>query len=110
VGVDAAVGAHGAKDRVTGECYVVDRFDEGVEGGVQTFAALEEQAGSAGVAVDGAIVGEFEVLSELPRGAPVDEFLFDSFAFGVVADDAATAVPFEEEDLKLLLRPRARGW
>ena len=57
VAVDAAVGAHGAKDRVAGECYVVDGFDEGVEGGVQTFAALEEKAGGAGMAVDGAVVG-----------------------------------------------------
>jgi hypothetical protein len=103
--VDAAVGAHGPKDRVAGECYIVDGFDEGVEGGVQTFAALEEQTGGAGVAVDGAVVGEFVVLRELPGGAPVDEFLFDGFAFGVVADDAAAAVPFEEQDLQLLLQP-----
>ena len=95
VAVDAAVGAHGAEDGVAGECYIVDGFDEGVEGGVQTFAALEEQAGGAGVAVDGAIVGELVVLRELPGSAPVDEFLFDGFAFGVVADDAAAAVAFE---------------
>ena len=105
VAVDAAVGAHGAKDGVAGERYIVDGFDEGVEGGVQTFAALEEQAGGAGVAVDGAIVGELVVLRELPGGAPVDEFLFDGFAFGVVADDAPAAVSFEEEDLQLLLQP-----
>ena len=105
VAVDTAVGAHGAKDRVAGECHVVDGFDEGVEGGVQTFAALEEQADGAGVAVDGAVVGELVVLSELPGCAPVDEFLFDSFAFGMVADDAAAAVAFEQERLKLLLQP-----
>src|SRR5580693_7164461 len=87
VAVDAAVGAHGAKDRVAGEGYVVDGFDEGVEGGVQTFAALEEQTGGAGVAVDGAVVVELVILRELPGGAPVDEFLFDGFAFGMVADD-----------------------
>jgi hypothetical protein len=103
VAVDAAVGAHGAEDRVAGECYVVDGFDEGVEGGVQTLAALEKQAGGAGVPVDGAVVVELVVLSELPGGAPVDEFLFDGFAFGVVADDAAAAVSFEEEDLQLFL-------
>jgi hypothetical protein len=80
VAVDAAVGAHGAEDRVAGEGYVVDGFDEGVEGGVQTFAALEEKTGSAGVAVDSAVVGELVVLRELPGGAPVDEFLFDGFA------------------------------
>jgi len=80
VAVDAAVGAHGAEDRVPGECHVVDGFDEGVEGGVQTFAALEEKTGSAGVAVDSAVVGELVVLRELPGGAPVDEFLFDGFA------------------------------
>ena len=105
VAVDAAVGAHGAEDGVAGEGYVVDGFDEGVEGGVQTFAALEEQAGGAGVAVDGAIVGKLVVLRELPGGAPVDEFLFDGFAFGMVADNAAAAVSFEEEDLQLLLQP-----
>ena len=104
VAVDAAVGAHGAEDGVAGECYVVDRFDEGIEGGVQTFAALEEQAGGAGVAVDGAIVVELVVLREFPGGAPVDEFLFDGFAFGVVADDAAAAVAFEDDDLQLLLQ------
>ena len=105
VAVDAAVGAHGAKDRVAGEGYVIDGFDEGIEGGVQTFAALEEKASGAGVAVDGAVVGKLVVLRELPGGAPVDEFFFDGFAFGVVADDAATAVPFEDERLKLLLQP-----
>ena len=105
VAVDAAVGAHGAKDRVASKCYVVDGFDEGVEGGVQTFAALEEKAGGAGVAVDGAVVGKLVVPRELPGGSPVNEFLFDGFAFGVVADDAATAVPFEDERLKLLLQP-----
>ena len=104
LGVDAAVGAHGAEDRVAGECYVVDGFDEGVEGGVQTFAALEKQPGGTCVAVDGAIVGELVVLCEFPGGAPVDEFLFDGFAFGVVTYDAAAAVSFEEEDLKLLLQ------
>ena len=104
VAVDAAVGAHGAKDGVAGECDVVDGFDEGVEGGVQTFAALEEQAGGAGVTVDGAIVVEFVVLREFPGGAPVDEFLFDRFAIGMVADDAAAAVSFEEERLQLLLQ------
>ena len=105
VAVDAAVGAHGAKDRVAGEGYVIDGFDEGVEGGVQTFAALEQKAGGAGVAVDGAIVAELVVVSESRGGAPVDKFFFDGFAFGVVADDAATAVPFEDECLKLLLQP-----
>ena len=105
VAVDAAVGAHGAKDRVAGEGYVVDGFNEGVEGGVQTFASLEEQAGGAGVAVDSAVVGKLVVLRELPGGAPVDEFLFDGFPFGVVADDAAAAVAFEEERMKLLLQP-----
>jgi hypothetical protein len=105
VAVDAAVGAHGAKDGVAGECYIVDGFDEGIECGVQTFAALEEKAGGAGVAVDGAIVGELVVLSELPGGAPVDEFFLDGFPFGVVANDATAAVAFEEEDLQLLLQP-----
>src|ERR1700745_180810 len=83
--------------------YVVDGFDEGIEGRVQTFAALEEKAGGAGVAVDGAIVGELVVVGELPGSAPVGEFFFDGFAFGVVADDTAAAVSFEEEHLQLLL-------
>jgi hypothetical protein len=104
VAVDATVGAHGAEDCVAGEGYVVNGFDEGVEGGVQTFAALEEKAGGAGVAVDGAIVGELVVVSEPRGGAPVDEFFFDGFAFGVVADDAAAAVSFEDERLKLFLQ------
>ena len=104
VAVDAAVGAHGAEDGVAGECYIVDGFNEGVEGGVQTFAALEEKAGGAGVSVHGAVVIEFVVLRELPGGAPVDEFLFDGFTFGMVADDAAAAVAFEEEYLQLLLQ------
>ena len=104
VAVDAAVGAHGAKDRVAGKGYVIDGFDEGVEGGMEAFAALQEEAGGAGVAVDGAIVAELVVVSEPRGGAPVDEFLFDGFAFGMVADDAAAAVSFEEQDLQLLLQ------
>src|ERR1700721_3562150 len=91
VGVDGAVGAHGAKDRVAGEGYVVNGFDEGVESGVQTFAALEEEAGSAGVAVDGAIVAELVVVSESRGGAPVDEFFFYGFAFGLGANKAGAA-------------------
>ena len=73
VAVDAGVGAHGAKDRVAGEFHVVNCFDEGVETGVQIFAPLEEKAGGAGVPIEGAIVGEIVVLSELPRGAPMKE-------------------------------------
>jgi len=95
VAVDAAVGAHGAKDRVASEFYVVDGFDEGVEPGVQIFAPLEGKAGGAGVPVDGAVVGEIVVLSELPGGAPVEEFFFDGFTFGMVADDAFAAVALE---------------
>jgi len=49
--------------------------------------------------VDGAIGTELVVVSEPRGGAPVDEFFFDGFALGVVADDAAAAVSFEEEDL-----------
>ena len=105
VAIDATVGAHGAEDRVAGEGYFVDGFDEGVEGGVQTFAALEEQASGAGVAIDGAVVVEFVILRELPGGAPVNEFLLDGFAIGVVAGDAAATVSFEEERLQLLLQP-----
>src|SRR5579862_3212587 len=104
VAVDAAVGAHSAKDGVAGEGYVVNGFDEGVESGVEAFAALEQKAGGASVAVDGAVVAELVVVSEPRGGAPVDEFLFDGFAFGVMADDAAAAVSFEEEDLQLLLQ------
>ena len=104
VAVDAAVGAHGAKDGVGGEFYVVDCFDEGIERGVQIFAALQENAGGAGVPVKSAIVGEIVVLSELPGGAPVKEFFFDGFAFGMVADDAFAAVPFGQEHLQLLLQ------
>ena len=85
--VDAGVSAHGAKDGVGGEFYVVDCFDEGVEGGVQIFAAFQENAGRAGAPVDGAVVGDVVVLGELPGGAPVEEFFFDGFALGMVADD-----------------------
>jgi hypothetical protein len=41
---------------------------------VQTFAALEQKAGGAGVAVDGAIVGELVVVSEPRGGAPEAAF------------------------------------
>ena len=68
VAVDAAVGARRAEDGVAGEGYVVDGFDEGVEGGVQTFAALEEQAGGAGVTVDGAVVVELLRPERASRG------------------------------------------
>ena len=91
----AGVGSHGAKDRVASEFHVVDCFDEGVEPGMEIFAPLEEKASGAGVPIEGAIVGEIVVLSELPRGAPVKEFFFDGFALGMVADDALTAVAFE---------------
>jgi len=77
------------------EFHVVNCFDEGVETRVEIFAPLEEKAGSAGVSIDGAIVGEIVVLRELPGGAPVKEFFFDGFAFGMVADDAFAAVSFE---------------
>jgi hypothetical protein len=56
------------------------------------------------VAVDGAVVAELVIVSEPRGGTPVDKFLFDGIAFGVVADDAAAAVSFEEEDLELLLQ------
>jgi len=98
--VDAGVGAHGAKDAVTGDGCVFGVLDDGVERGVEAFAALEENAGGAGVPVDGAGVGDFVFVSDLPRGAPVNEFFFDGFAFGMVADDAAAGVPFEKLHLE----------
>jgi len=98
--VNAGVGAHGAKDHVAGDGDLVGGFHEKVENGMEIFAALEIQPRGAGVAVEGAIVGELVLTGEIPGGAPVEEFLFDEAAFGVAADEAFAAVTVEELDLE----------
>ena len=52
-GVEAGVGADGADDAVASDFGFFGGFDERVEGGVEIVAAEIEDAGDAGVAVEG---------------------------------------------------------
>ncbi len=67
-------------------------LDDVVECGKEVFAALVEEVGGIGVAVEGGAGGEFEVGDDAIGGFPVEEGGFDFGAVGVVADGAFAGV------------------
>ena len=63
---------------------------------MEVFAAGLKKARGAGVAVDGAVVGDLVFLGDPDDAVPVEEFFFDGVAVGVRADGALAGVTFEE--------------
>jgi hypothetical protein len=89
--IEARIGANGAKDGIRrdgGE----GKLKDIVEHGAEVLAAAFEEAGGAGVTVNGACVVQAELLGNVKDVAPFQEILFDGLAVGVAADGTLALV------------------
>lgn len=93
---DAGIGADRANDGIAAHACAGGSFDEVVERGKHVFAAGGDESVGAGVAVDGAVVVNLILAGDFPDVVPVEIFLLDGFAIGVVTDGAGGAVAAEE--------------
>ena len=92
--INAGAGADGAEDAFGGGDDAVCMLDDEFGGEAQIGAALLEEAGGAGVAIDGAIIMQVEVVADEIGIAPVEEIGFDADAIGMAADEAFAGVTF----------------
>lgn len=85
---EASESANGAEDGESGRLIdVFHGFEDLFHGGTKILAAAFDEPESASVAIDGG-VGDFEFTGNAFCVAPVKEFGFEEFAFGMVADSA----------------------
>jgi len=97
-GGEASIGADDGDDAVSSGRDVRGAFEDEIEDGAKISAALFEEAGGAGMAIDGRPVErrvDAQFAFDVARRVPVDEKLFDGFAFRVIADPAFAAVKLE---------------
>jgi len=85
---EAAAQFDGSEDAGGGGWDASGLFDNLIEGGAEVDAALVEEIGGFGVAIEGGAGGEFEVGDDAFGGFPVEEGGFDFGAVGVVTDGA----------------------
>jgi hypothetical protein len=91
-GGEAGVRAHGAEYDAAGYLHVVNLLDDGIERGVNIFAAAGSKASGMGVAVDCGMVSQAVFAHDLARITPDEKVGFDFFAARVAADAALTGV------------------
>ncbi|MGA9885641.1 MAG: hypothetical protein WBQ34_18135 [Candidatus Acidiferrales bacterium] len=89
--VQAGEEADGADDGVGGDFDGLSLFDDVAKGEAKAAIALTEEIGGVGVAVDSAAV-EFVGFGDGVDLSPVEKFLVDFVAFGMVANGAAPGV------------------
>lgn len=92
---EAGIGADGSNDGVCCCLCAVGVLDDFVEGGVEILAAPLDKSGGMGVAIDGSLAAQLLGLVDPPGIVPVEEFLFDDFAIGVIADRALALMALE---------------
>lgn len=93
--VEATVGSDGADDVVGGGSDVCGLLQDEAEAMAELVGTLPEEAEGVGVSINAAAVPEFEFLGNFGWAAPVEEIVFDGFAVGMLADDAANAMVVE---------------
>src|ERR1700722_7542454 len=81
-GGEAGVGAHGAEDDAAGYLHVVDLLDDGIERGVDIFAAAGSKAGGMSVSVDRGVVSQAVFAHDLAGVRPDGEARSVSFSGG----------------------------
>ena len=91
-GGEAGIGAHSAEDDASGDLYVVNLLDDGIEDGVGVLAAAGGEAGGMGVAVDRGVVSQLVFPHDLAGVTPAEVVGFDFLAARVAADAALTGV------------------
>ena len=94
-GGEAGVGAHGAEYDAACYLHVVNLLDDGIERGVDIFAAAGSKASGMSVSVDGGVVSQAVFAHDLAWVTPDEEVRFDFFAARVAADTALTGVAEE---------------
>jgi hypothetical protein len=87
-----SVGVHGFDDGSRCNFNDFGTFDNRFERDADGFSATSEDAGSVDVTVNGGMVGEAVLPSDLVRAAPAEEFVFDGFAVGMAADVTPSGV------------------
>jgi hypothetical protein len=87
--VEAAAGADSADDVVCCGRDVRGVLDDQAESVAELAGALFEEAESMGVPVNASAMTEAEFLGDIRGADPVEEIVFDGFAVGMFADDAA---------------------
>ena len=87
-----------------------DFFDDALDDDGDVFGALLEEAGGAGVAVEGK-VADLVIVTDAVWVTPFDEVGFDEFAVGMAADLAFAAVAVERSggDVLIEFAPPAAG-
>ena len=89
---DVGEEANGLKDGVGSHGHAFGAFDDLSQREAQTGAAAREEPASVGVTIDGAL-GELVDLGDGARARPLQKFLFDLLALGVLAERALALVP-----------------
>jgi hypothetical protein len=89
------MGADGTDDGIDRDLGLGGPLDELIKGGEDIFTADLVQTGGAGVAVDGARVGELVLVRYAPDFAPVEEIFLDGLAVRVMADGTFASVAVE---------------
>ena len=90
--IDVSVGVHGFDDGSRCNFHDFGTFDNRFESDADGFSAASEDAGSVDVTVNGGMVGEAVLPSDLVGAAPAEEFVFDGFTVGMTAHVAPAGV------------------
>ena len=108
VAVQAAIGSDGAEHAVYRRCDVACILDDVSKRGAEIAFPGCVESGGMGVTIERA-PADVEVTGGETRRVPVEKFLFDGIALGVIADGAAARVIIAGRELgggrRSLLRP-----
>jgi hypothetical protein len=90
--VDVSVGVHGFDDGSRGNFDDFCAFDNGFQGNADGSSATGKDSGGVNVPVDGGVVWNTVLPSDLIRAAPAEELVLDGFAVGMATDVAPAGV------------------
>ena len=90
--VDVGVGVHGFDDGRSCDFDDFSAFDNGFQGDANGSSATGKDSGGVDVAVDGGVVWNTVLPSDLVRAAPAEELVLDGFAVWMATDVAPAGV------------------
>lgn len=94
---ETGVSADGADNHGAGRFDCTGLLDQMLESHVDIGAAPDVEAGGVSVAVNGHGIVQLEEATDPIGVVPMEEKLFDGFAFGVLTDEALAAVTIERD-------------
>lgn len=89
---DMGIDAHGAEDGIGGDSGIVHAFNDALGDAAEPETALKGEAGGVGVAIHAGAAGKLKIVDDVMGIFPVEEFAFDFFALGMIADGAFAGV------------------